>query len=44
MNTLYRRLSSAGVTLSIRRGVLRFSVGVFNNTDDVDQVIEIARA
>lgn len=44
MNDLYRFLSAHGVVLSIRRGVLRFSVGAYNNADDVARVLELARA
>ena len=43
MNDLFRHLSDNGVTLSIRRGILRFSMHVYNNTDDVDRVLELTR-
>ncbi len=42
MNELYARLTAEKVTLSIRRGVLRFSLGLYNNEADVDRVIDIA--
>ncbi len=41
MNHLYERLTAEGVVLSIRRGVLRFSLGVYNNAADVDRVLDI---
>lgn len=44
MNALYDALTSAGVLLSIRRGVLRFSLHLYNTESDVDRVVEIAAA
>ena len=44
MNALHDRLAEAGVHLSIRRGVLRFSLHAYNNEDDVDRILEIARS
>ena len=41
MNQLYARLSEKDVKLSIRRGVLRFSLGLYNSEADVDRVLEI---
>ncbi len=41
---LYRYLSENKVKLSIRRGVLRFSLHLYNNEDDVARVLELARA
>jgi selenocysteine lyase/cysteine desulfurase len=29
--------------LAIRRGVLRFSMTFYNNTDDVDRVLDLTR-
>ncbi len=43
MNELHEHLTANGVRLSIRRGVLRMSVGVYNDDTDVDRVIELAR-
>jgi cysteine desulfurase/selenocysteine lyase len=43
MNSLYEYLTEGGVHLSIRAGVLRMSVGVYNNEADVDRVIELAK-
>ncbi|MEJ2205226.1 MAG: aminotransferase class V-fold PLP-dependent enzyme [Gemmatimonadota bacterium] len=43
MNDLHRYLADHGVRLSIRRGVLRMSVGVYNDVSDVDRVLELAR-
>ncbi|UCC85333.1 MAG: aminotransferase class V-fold PLP-dependent enzyme [Gemmatimonadota bacterium] len=43
MNDLYRCLTDNGVKLSIRRGVLRFSLHFYNNSDDVDRVLELTR-
>jgi len=43
MNDLYAQLTHNGVRLSIRRGVLRMSIGVYNNEEDIDRVIELSR-
>ena len=43
MNELHSQLTRGGVVLSIRSGVLRFSIGVYNDQADIDQVIELAR-
>lgn len=43
MNALYRHLLANDVRLSIRRGVLRFSLHLYNTEDDVDEVVELAR-
>ena len=37
--TLYRTLSDADITISIRRGMLRFSFHIYNTFDDVARVI-----
>lgn len=42
MNRLHAHLSAHGVRLSIRRGVLRFSLHLYNNGADVDRVLELA--
>ena len=44
MNSLNERLAAEGIRLSIRSGVLRFSVGVYNDTADIDHVIGAARS
>ena len=43
MNSLYQFLAEHRVRLSIRRGVLRFSLHLYNNDGDVDRVVELAR-
>ena len=43
MNELYGHLTEHGVRLSIRSGVLRFSIGVYNDDADVRRVVELAR-
>ena len=43
MNALYQHLRANGVHLSIRKGVLRMSLGVYNDENDVDRVIGLAR-
>lgn len=43
MTALYQRLTEHNVRLSIRRGVLRFSVGIYNNEEDVERVIGLVR-
>jgi selenocysteine lyase/cysteine desulfurase len=43
-NKLYEHLEKNGVKLSIRRGMLRFSFHLYNNSDDVARVLELTRA
>lgn len=43
MAALYGHLTANGVRLSIRRGILRFSLHVNNNAADIERVIELAR-
>jgi len=43
MNALYAHLTAHDVRLSVRRGVLRMSVGLYNDEADVDRVLELAR-
>ena len=43
MNALYAHLAGHGVRLSIRNGTLRFSVGLYNDDDDVDRVVTLTR-
>jgi cysteine desulfurase/selenocysteine lyase len=43
MNSLHQYLTERGVHLSVRAGVLRMSVGVYNNEADVDRVVGLAR-
>ncbi|MXX55708.1 MAG: aminotransferase class V-fold PLP-dependent enzyme [Gemmatimonadetes bacterium] len=43
MNSLHRHLKASGIRLAIRSGVLRFSVGVYNNDEDISRVVEAAR-
>jgi selenocysteine lyase/cysteine desulfurase len=43
MNDLFHHLSDRGVRFAIRRGVLRFSLHVYNSEEDVDEVIALAR-
>ncbi len=40
---LYEHLTAEGVKLSVRRGMLRFSLHVYNNMDDVARVLELTR-
>jgi cysteine desulfurase/selenocysteine lyase len=42
-NRLYAWLGENRVKLSIRRGVLRFSLHLYNNMDDVERVLELTR-
>lgn len=44
MNSLHDHLTAAGIRLAIRTGMLRFSIGVYNDRSDVDRVIETAQA
>ena len=43
MNSLHDHLIANGVRLAIRRGVLRFSLHVYNNEDDVDRVLQLTK-
>jgi len=43
MNSLHDHLVKNGVKLAIRRGVLRFSLHVYNNNDDVDRVLQLTK-
>jgi len=43
MKSLYKHLRAAGIQLAIRRGTLRFSVGVYNDEEDVERVVAAAR-
>lgn len=42
-NRLHAHLMDNGVRLSIRRGMLRFSLHVYNNMDDVARVLDLTR-
>ncbi|WP_419164501.1 aminotransferase class V-fold PLP-dependent enzyme [Candidatus Palauibacter sp.] len=43
MNSLYEHLTAAGIRLAIRTGMLRFSIGVYNDQSDIGRVVEAAR-
>lgn len=43
LESLYEHLTANGVVLSIRRGMLRFALHVYNNDADVDRVLDLAR-
>ena len=42
MNDLYQHLTANGVHLSIRKGILRMSLGLYNDVSDVDRTLELA--
>lgn len=42
MQSLYDYLAANNVQLTIRRGILRFSLHMFNNEADIDRVLELA--
>lgn len=44
MNKLYQHLVENRVKVSMRRGVLRFSAHVYNNMDDIDKVLQLAKS
>ena len=44
MNSLYDHFVAAGIKLSIRSGVLRLSIGVYNQSVDIEHVIAAARS
>ena len=41
MNELYEHLTRNRVLISIRRGVLRMSIGFYNNEEDIDRVVDL---
>jgi cysteine desulfurase / selenocysteine lyase len=43
MNALHDYLIENNVKLAIRRGILRFSLHLYNNTDDVDRVLQLTK-
>jgi len=43
MNELHRHLTASGVKLSIRKGVLRMSLGLYNDASDVDRFLALVR-
>jgi cysteine desulfurase/selenocysteine lyase len=43
MNLLHEHLTQNRIHLSIRRGVLRMSVGLYNNEEDIDRVVDLCR-
>jgi cysteine desulfurase / selenocysteine lyase len=42
-NGLYQYLGDNQVKLSIRRGLLRFSLHAYNDLDDVNRVLDLSR-
>jgi cysteine desulfurase/selenocysteine lyase len=42
MQSLYDYLAENNVQLTIRRGILRFSLHMFNNEEDIDRVLDLA--
>jgi selenocysteine lyase/cysteine desulfurase len=43
MQSLYDALAAEGIRLTIRRGILRVSMHLYNNADDVDSLLDVAR-
>lgn len=43
IDALYRHLAGNGVVLSVRRGMLRFTLHLYNNVADVDRVLALVR-
>ena len=43
MHSLYKALSENGIRLTIRRGILRVSMHLYNNEDDVDGFLDVVR-
>jgi cysteine sulfinate desulfinase/cysteine desulfurase-like protein len=43
MTELYHHLTSRGVHLSVRKGVLRMSLGLYNDLSDVNATVAFAR-
>lgn len=44
ITALYERLTRAGVTLTLRRGQLRFGIHYYNDDTDIDRVLDLASA
>lgn len=44
VTAFHQYLTANNVRATIRRGMLRFSLHIYNNSDDVDAVIELAKA
>lgn len=44
INEMHRHLVSLGVVFSLRSGVLRFSIGAYNDESDIDRVVGAVRA
>lgn len=44
MQSLYKTLSENGVRLTIRRGILRVAMHLYNSDDDVDRFLDIVRS
>jgi selenocysteine lyase/cysteine desulfurase len=40
MNALHRHLTERGIRLSVRKGVLRMSLGIYNDATDIERVLE----
>jgi selenocysteine lyase/cysteine desulfurase len=43
MNELFEHLRDNRINISIRRGILRMSIGLYNNESDIDRVIDVSR-
>jgi cysteine desulfurase/selenocysteine lyase len=43
MGSLHRHLTRNRIVLSIRRGILRMSLALYNDETDVDRVVEVVR-
>ncbi len=43
MNELFEHLRHNRINISIRRGILRMSVGLYNDESDIDRVIDVSR-
>ncbi len=44
MQSLYRALADGGAILTIRRGILRLALHLYNNEEDVRRLVDIARS
>ena len=44
LNRLIAALQAAGIRFAVRRGLLRFGFHLFNTADDVDSILDVARA
>jgi cysteine desulfurase/selenocysteine lyase len=43
VDSLYQHLTENGIKHTIRRGMLRFGVHLYNNAEDIDKVLSLTK-